>query len=41
MANPARRSTTERAGPPFNIGYDHDIYDDHRSAGQYLNWTKW
>jgi DNA modification methylase len=28
------------ADPPFNIGYDYDVYDDRRSAGQYLDWTK-
>jgi site-specific DNA-methyltransferase (adenine-specific) len=28
------------ADPPFNIGYDYDVYDDRRDAGQYLDWTK-
>jgi DNA modification methylase len=28
------------ADPPFNIGYDYDIYDDRRDADQYLDWTK-
>jgi len=30
------------ADPPFNIGYDYDSYDDRRSAGDYLAWSrKW
>jgi len=28
------------ADPPFNIGYAYDVYDDRRSAEQYLEWTK-
>jgi len=28
------------ADPPFNIGYDYDVYDDRRDADQYLGWTK-
>jgi site-specific DNA-methyltransferase (adenine-specific) len=28
------------ADPPFNIGYDYDIYDDRRSADAYLDWTR-
>jgi site-specific DNA-methyltransferase (adenine-specific) len=28
------------ADPPFNIGYDYDIYDDRREADQYLDWTR-
>jgi DNA modification methylase len=28
------------ADPPFNIGYDYDIYDDRRDADQYLDWTR-
>ena len=28
------------ADPPFNIGYDYDIYDDRREADTYLGWTK-
>lgn len=27
------------ADPPFNIGYDYDIYNDSRDADTYLNWT--
>ncbi len=30
------------ADPPFNIGYDYDIYDDRRAADEYLDWSrKW
>jgi site-specific DNA-methyltransferase (adenine-specific) len=30
------------ADPPFNIGYDYDVYDDRSDADQYLDWTrKW
>ena len=28
------------ADPPFNIGYDYDVYDDRRDPGQYLDWTR-
>ncbi|AGA24631.1 DNA-methyltransferase [Singulisphaera acidiphila] len=28
------------ADPPFNIGYAYDVYDDSRSADQYLAWTE-
>src|SRR5436305_10085851 len=28
------------ADPPFNIGYDYDVYDDRRDDGQYLDWTR-
>ena len=24
------------ADPPFNIGYEYDVYDDRKSADQYL-----
>jgi site-specific DNA-methyltransferase (adenine-specific) len=27
------------ADPPFNIGYDYDIYDDRRDAEAYINWS--
>jgi site-specific DNA-methyltransferase (adenine-specific) len=27
------------ADPPFNIGYDYDVYDDRQDADQYLEWT--
>jgi len=30
------------ADPPFNIGYEYDVYDDSRDADQYVAWTrKW
>ena len=28
------------ADPPFNIGYDYDVYDDKREAEHYLDWTR-
>ncbi len=28
------------ADPPFNIGYDYDVYDDERSDGDYLEWSR-
>ena len=28
------------ADPPFNIGYDYDIYEDKRAADEYLDWTR-
>src|SRR5262245_12908468 len=28
------------ADPPFNIGYDYDVYDDRSDAEQYLEWTR-
>ena len=27
------------ADPPFNIGYDYDVYQDNLEAGDYLKWT--
>ena len=30
------------ADPPFNIGYEYDVYHDARAADEYLDWTrKW
>lgn len=30
------------ADPPFNIGFDYDIYQDSRAANEYLEWSrKW
>ena len=26
--------------PPFNIGYDYDVYEDQLAADEYLNWTR-
>jgi site-specific DNA-methyltransferase (adenine-specific) len=28
------------ADPPFNIGYKYDVYEDRKSADEYLTWTK-
>lgn len=28
------------ADPPFNIGYDYDVYDDAREHEQYLGWSR-
>jgi DNA modification methylase len=28
------------ADPPFNIGYEYDVYEDKRAAEEYLEWTK-
>ncbi len=30
------------ADPPFNIGYEYDVYEDRRGADEYLQWShKW
>ena len=30
------------ADPPFNIGYDYDVYEDKQSSAKYLDWSrKW
>jgi DNA modification methylase len=28
------------ADPPFNIGYDYDVYDDRKDADSYLEWSQ-
>jgi site-specific DNA-methyltransferase (adenine-specific) len=28
------------ADPPFNIGYDYDVYDDRQAAADYLTWSR-
>lgn len=28
------------ADPPFNIGYDYDVYEDKKDAGTYLGWSR-
>jgi len=28
------------ADPPFNIGYEYDVYEDQLAADEYLNWTR-
>ena len=28
------------ADPPFNIGYEYDVYDDQRQANEFLKWCR-
>ncbi len=28
------------ADPPFNIGYEYDVYQDQRSQDEYLGWSR-
>ena len=28
------------ADPPFNIGYEYDVYDDRKGYEAYLDWTR-
>ncbi len=28
------------ADPPFNIGYDYDLYEDRLEADKYLDWSR-
>jgi DNA modification methylase len=28
------------ADPPFNIGYEYDVYDDNKHSAAYLDWTR-
>src|SRR5438094_345168 len=28
------------ADPPFNIGYEYDVYDDSREMDHYLEWSR-
>ena len=28
------------ADPPFNIGYEYDVYEDQRAHGEYLDWSR-
>jgi site-specific DNA-methyltransferase (adenine-specific) len=37
---PAGSTDLVFADPPFNIGYDYDVYHDRRDADQYLDWCK-
>lgn len=37
---PAESVDLAFADPPFNIGYDYDVYKDHRAYDEYLAWTK-
>ena len=38
-ALPAASVDLAFADPPFNIGYDYDVYDDRRARDDYLAWT--
>ncbi len=39
---PAKSVHLAFADPPFNIGYDYDVYDDRQGHQQYLDWSrKW
>jgi DNA modification methylase len=39
---PAECAALVFADPPFNIGYDYDVYNDRRGRHDYLKWTeKW
>ncbi|OWK44470.1 DNA-methyltransferase [Fimbriiglobus ruber] len=39
---PAGTADLVFADPPFNIGYEYDVYDDRRAKSEYLAWTdKW
>jgi site-specific DNA-methyltransferase (adenine-specific) len=39
---PARSSDLVFADPPFNIGYEYDVYHDRRAKADYLAWAdKW
>lgn len=37
---PAESVDLAFADPPFNIGYKYDVYDDRRSAEEYLDWSR-
>ena len=28
------------ADPPFNIGYEYDVYNDRKGRAEYLAWTE-
>ena len=39
---PAESADLVFADPPFNIGYEYDVYDDKRAKADYLSWAeKW
>ncbi len=40
QAMPAASVDLAFADPPFNIGYDYDVYEDQVAADEYLNWTR-
>jgi site-specific DNA-methyltransferase (adenine-specific) len=37
---PAGSADLVFADPPFNIGYEYDVYDDRRAKADYLAWTE-
>lgn len=37
---PAESVDLAFADPPFNIGYDYDVYHDRRAAEHYLDWSR-
>ncbi len=37
---PAESVDLAFADPPFNIGYEYDVYEDRRSRDDYLKWTE-
>jgi site-specific DNA-methyltransferase (adenine-specific) len=37
---PAESVDLAFADPPFNIGYEYDVYDDNRDGDQYVGWTR-
>ena len=39
-AMPAGSVDLAFADPPFNIGYDYDVYDDVRARQDYLDWSR-
>lgn len=39
-ALPAESVHLAFADPPFNIGYDYDVYDDKQEHSEYLNWSR-
>jgi hypothetical protein len=39
-ALPERSFDLVFADPPFNIGYDYDVYEDRRGADDYLRWSR-
>jgi site-specific DNA-methyltransferase (adenine-specific) len=39
-ALPAQSVDLAFADPPFNIGYEYDVYNDRQTRSDYLNWTE-
>jgi site-specific DNA-methyltransferase (adenine-specific) len=40
MAMPAGQVDLAFADPPFNIGYEYDVYRDKKEHGSYLDWSR-